>query len=221
MWLSLASISAWKKELTALHWTWLSILDWFTDLRSKLRVHMLAQIKNSFFEASVNCHCCFHHSAWGEWISLNLNISSLWYILWGREWRHYRPYWDEAIHQKSLCLALWKIRQYKAMSPFILWNINHDSSIKNYLPFFNSIFSQSGEYFPSACMIDIDLDRFLSDGDLVTPWNAPWDSEASDLQLPKEATNLSVLPQKNVCLLASQVSLLLFQLLNQIESLLK
>lgn len=87
--------------------------------------------------------------------------------------------------------------------------------------FFNSIFSQSGEYYPSANVIDIDLDRFLSDGDLVTPWNAPWDSEASDLQLPKEATNLSVLPQKNVCLLASQVSLLLFQLLNQIESLLK
>ena len=148
MCVSLASISAWKKELTALHWTWLSILDWFTDLRSKLRVHMLAQIKNSFFEASVNCHCCFHHSAWGEWISLNLNISSLWYILWGREWRHYRPYWDEAIHQKSLCLALWKIRQYKAMSPFILWNINHDSSIKNYLPFFQFNFQSVRRILP-------------------------------------------------------------------------
>ena len=106
---------------------------------------MLAQIKDSFIEASVNCHCCFHHSAWGEWISLNLNISSLWHILWGREWRHYRPYWDEAIHQKSLCLALWKKRQYKAMSPFILWNINHDSSIKNYLPFFSIQFSVSQE----------------------------------------------------------------------------
>ena len=94
--------------------------------------------------------------------------------------------------------------------------------------FFNSIFSQSGEYYPGCNMIDIDLDRFLSDGDLATPWNEAFDPTASDLQLPKAATNLSVLPQKNVCLLASQVSLLLFQLLNiylfmlnQIESLLK
>ena len=182
---------------------------------------MLAQIKDSFIEASVNCHCCFHHSAWGEWISLNLNISSLWYILWGREWRHYRPYWDEAIHQKSLCLALWKKGNTRQCHHSFYETLIMIQVLKIIYLFFNSIFSQSGEYYPSANVIDIDLDRFLSDGDLVTPWNAPWDSEASDLQLPKEATNLSVLPQKNVCLLASQVSLLLFQLLNQIESLLK
>lgn len=100
--------------------------------------------------------------------------------------------------------------------------------LKTIYLFFNSIFSQSGEFYAGCNMIDIDLDRFLSDGDLATPWNEAFDPTASDLQLPKAATNLSVLPQKNVCLLASQVSLLLFQLLNiylfmlnQIESLLK